>query len=127
MQQLQLVSFALAMAALVVCGWVFTRKPRKKATNGDIAAFGEWSDAGGYAGIFSLGAKYTSLGPVDGASIFADAKLLPRFTFIGIFVSVRYLITASGNGTFPEKTGRNFRTVTVTSFENSGSTGVSRQ
>ena len=30
MQQLQLVSFALAMAALVVCGWVFTRKPRKK-------------------------------------------------------------------------------------------------
>jgi hypothetical protein len=30
MQQLQLVSFALATAALVVCGWVFTRKPRKK-------------------------------------------------------------------------------------------------
>ena len=30
MQQLQLVSFALAMAALVVCGWVFTRQPRKK-------------------------------------------------------------------------------------------------
>ena len=30
MQQLQLVSFALAMTALVVCGWVFTRKPRKK-------------------------------------------------------------------------------------------------
>jgi hypothetical protein len=30
MQQLQPVSFALAMAALVVCGWVFTRKPRKK-------------------------------------------------------------------------------------------------
>src|SRR5215831_10954053 len=30
MQQLQLVSSALAMAALVVCGWVFTRKPRKK-------------------------------------------------------------------------------------------------
>jgi hypothetical protein len=30
MQQLQLVSFALAMAALVVWGWVFTRKPRKK-------------------------------------------------------------------------------------------------
>jgi hypothetical protein len=30
MQQLQLVSFALAMAALVVCSWVFTRKPRKK-------------------------------------------------------------------------------------------------
>ena len=30
MQQLQLVSFALAMAALVVCGWVFTWKPRKK-------------------------------------------------------------------------------------------------
>jgi hypothetical protein len=30
MHQLQLVSFALAMAALVVCGWVFTRKPRKK-------------------------------------------------------------------------------------------------
>ena len=30
MQQLQLVSFGLAMAALVVCGWVFTRKPRKK-------------------------------------------------------------------------------------------------
>ena len=29
MQRLQLVSFALAMAALVVCGWVFTRKPRK--------------------------------------------------------------------------------------------------
>ena len=30
MQQLQLVSFALAMAALIVCGWVFTRKTRKK-------------------------------------------------------------------------------------------------
>jgi hypothetical protein len=30
MQQLQLVSFALAMAALVVCGSVFLRKPRKK-------------------------------------------------------------------------------------------------
>ena len=30
MHQLQLVSFALAMAALVVCGWVFTRKPRRK-------------------------------------------------------------------------------------------------
>jgi hypothetical protein len=30
MQQLQLVSFALAMAALVVCGCIFTRKPRKK-------------------------------------------------------------------------------------------------
>ena len=30
MQQLQLLSFALAMATLVVCGWVFTRKPRKK-------------------------------------------------------------------------------------------------
>jgi hypothetical protein len=29
MQQLQLVSFALAMPALVVCGWVFARKPRK--------------------------------------------------------------------------------------------------
>ncbi len=30
MPQLQLVSFALAIAALVVCGWMFTRKPRKK-------------------------------------------------------------------------------------------------
>jgi hypothetical protein len=30
MQQLQLVSLALAMAAFVVCGWVFARKPRKK-------------------------------------------------------------------------------------------------
>ena len=30
MPPLQLVSFALAMAALVVCGLVFTRKPRKK-------------------------------------------------------------------------------------------------
>ena len=30
MHQLQLVSFALAIAALVVCGWVFTRKPRRK-------------------------------------------------------------------------------------------------
>jgi len=30
MHPLQLVSFALAMAALVVCGLVFTRKPRKK-------------------------------------------------------------------------------------------------
>jgi len=29
MQQLQLVSFVLAMAALVVCGCIFTRKPRK--------------------------------------------------------------------------------------------------
>ena len=30
MQQLQLVSFALAMAALVVCGYIFTLKSRKK-------------------------------------------------------------------------------------------------
>jgi hypothetical protein len=30
MHQLQLVSFALAIAALVVCGWVFTRKPKRK-------------------------------------------------------------------------------------------------
>jgi hypothetical protein len=30
MQQLQLVSFVLVMAALVVCGCIFTRKPRKK-------------------------------------------------------------------------------------------------
>ena len=30
MQQLQLVSFVLAMAALVVCGCIFTRKPTKK-------------------------------------------------------------------------------------------------
>jgi hypothetical protein len=30
MQQLQLVSFVLVMAALVVCGCVFTRKSRKK-------------------------------------------------------------------------------------------------
>jgi hypothetical protein len=30
MQQLQLVSFALAMAALVVCGCLFMRRPRKK-------------------------------------------------------------------------------------------------
>jgi len=29
MQQLQLASFVLAMAALVVCGCIFTRKPRK--------------------------------------------------------------------------------------------------
>jgi hypothetical protein len=29
-QQLQLVIFVLAMAALVVCGCIFTRKPRKK-------------------------------------------------------------------------------------------------
>ena len=30
MQQLQIVSFALAVAALVVCGCIFTRKPRRK-------------------------------------------------------------------------------------------------
>jgi hypothetical protein len=30
MQHLQLVSFALALAALVVCGCVFTWKPRRK-------------------------------------------------------------------------------------------------
>jgi hypothetical protein len=30
MHQLQLASFALALAALVVCGRIFTRKPRKK-------------------------------------------------------------------------------------------------
>jgi hypothetical protein len=30
MQQLQLVSFALAMAALAVCGCIFTLKSRKK-------------------------------------------------------------------------------------------------
>jgi hypothetical protein len=30
MQQLQLVSFVLVMAALVVCGCIFTRKRRKK-------------------------------------------------------------------------------------------------
>jgi hypothetical protein len=30
MQQLQLVSFVLVMAVLVVCGCIFTRKPRKK-------------------------------------------------------------------------------------------------
>jgi hypothetical protein len=30
MQQLQLVSFAFAMAALVVCGYIFTLKSRKK-------------------------------------------------------------------------------------------------
>jgi hypothetical protein len=30
MQQLQLVSFALALAALVVCGRIFTLKSRKK-------------------------------------------------------------------------------------------------
>jgi hypothetical protein len=29
-QQLQLVIFVLAMAALVACGCIFTRKPRKK-------------------------------------------------------------------------------------------------
>jgi hypothetical protein len=29
-QQLQLVIFVLAMTALVVCGCIFTRKPRKK-------------------------------------------------------------------------------------------------
>jgi hypothetical protein len=29
-QQLQLVIFVLAMAAIVVCGCIFTRKPRKK-------------------------------------------------------------------------------------------------
>ena len=31
-QQLQLVIFVLAMTALVVCGCIFTRKPRKKQT-----------------------------------------------------------------------------------------------
>jgi hypothetical protein len=30
MQQLQLVSIALALAALVVCGYIFTLKSRKK-------------------------------------------------------------------------------------------------
>jgi len=30
MQQMQLVIFVLAMAAIVVCGCIFTRKPRKK-------------------------------------------------------------------------------------------------
>jgi hypothetical protein len=30
MQQMQLVIFVLAMAAWVVCGCIFTRKPRKK-------------------------------------------------------------------------------------------------
>ena len=30
MQQLQLVSFTLAMVALAICGWFFTRKLRKK-------------------------------------------------------------------------------------------------
>jgi len=29
-QQLQLVIFVLAMTALIVCGCIFTRKPRKK-------------------------------------------------------------------------------------------------
>ena len=36
MQQLQLVSFALAMAALVVYGSVFMRKPRKKLPTGAL-------------------------------------------------------------------------------------------
>jgi len=36
MQQLQLVSFVLAMAALVVCGCIFTRKPRKKLPTGTV-------------------------------------------------------------------------------------------
>jgi hypothetical protein len=35
MQQLQLVSVALAMAALVVCGRVLALKPRKKITETD--------------------------------------------------------------------------------------------
>jgi hypothetical protein len=35
MQQLQLVSFALAMAALVVCGWALALKQRKKLTETD--------------------------------------------------------------------------------------------
>jgi hypothetical protein len=30
MQQMQLVIFVLAMAAIVICGCIFTRKPRKK-------------------------------------------------------------------------------------------------
>jgi hypothetical protein len=30
MRQMQLLSFALALAALVVCGYILTRKPRKK-------------------------------------------------------------------------------------------------
>jgi hypothetical protein len=39
----------------------------------------------------------------------------------------RRMCSLSDNGSFREETGRNFRTVTATSFENSDSTGVSRQ
>jgi len=47
MQQLQLVSFALAMAALVVCGWVFTRKPRNAPYERQPGCFGLEEERGG--------------------------------------------------------------------------------
>ena len=63
MQQLQLVSFALAMAALVVCGYIFTLKSRKKLPTETLRpAVPDEHQPGCFAGEEERGGSWTGTG-----------------------------------------------------------------
>ena len=71
MQQLQLVSFALAMAALVVCGWVFTWKPRKKLPTATVrSALPDEHQPGCFALEEEKGGNWTG----SGVSVIKEAR-----------------------------------------------------
>jgi hypothetical protein len=63
MQQMQLVIFVLAMAVLVVCGCIFTRKPRKKQSAETLRpVVSEEHQPGCFAGEEERGGNWTGSG-----------------------------------------------------------------
>ena len=63
MQQMQLVIFVLVMAAWVVCGCIFTRKPRKKLPTETLQrAVPDEHQPGCFAGEEERGGSWTGTG-----------------------------------------------------------------